>query len=160
VSGHPHGTPAKDLPLQVSEHPFFEGMEPQLIREASHLATEHRFETGETIIRDGDAAEWFYLVFQGKVALEVATPEKPHLIIQTVGPGEVLGWSWLVPPYVWHFEARALKPTRVLAIRGAEFRKVLAAHPERGYQFLLRLLPIIAQRLENTQIQLLDIHGL
>jgi CRP/FNR family transcriptional regulator, cyclic AMP receptor protein len=155
----PAGSPP-EFPLRVEEHPFFAGLDPELTREAAQLAREWRFSTGEMLVRDGDPAGWFFLVFQGKVALEVHTPEKPHLTIQTVGPGEVLGWSWLVPPYLWRFDARALKPTRALAIDGAGFRQILAAHPERGYQFLVRLLPIIAQRLENTQVQLLDIHGL
>lgn len=160
MSGAPHGHPEPDPPLRVADHPFFVGLDPQLAREASRLAKERRFDTGEMLVRDGDQAHWFFLVFHGKVALEVATAEKPHLTIQTVGPGEVLGWSWLVPPYLWRFDARALKPTQVLAIDGTEFRQTLANHPEQGYRFLVRLLPIIAQRLENTQIQLLDIHGL
>jgi CRP/FNR family transcriptional regulator, cyclic AMP receptor protein len=151
---------SKEPPLRVADHPFFHGLDTELVREASWLATERRFDTGDWIVRDGDPAASFYLVFHGKVALEVATAEKPHLTIQTVGPGEVLGWSWLVPPYLWRLDARALKPTQVLAIDGAAFRDALAARPAHGYEFLVRLLPIIAQRLENTQIQLLDIHGL
>ena len=130
-----------------------------LVHEAQRLATERRFGTGEWIVRDGEPATAFFLVFHGKVALEVATAEKPHLTIQTVGPGEVLGWSWLVPPYLWRLDARALKPTQTLTIDAVAFRKSLGAHPTQGYQFLERLLPIVAQRLENTQIQLLDIHG-
>jgi CRP/FNR family transcriptional regulator, cyclic AMP receptor protein len=150
----------QESPLRITDHPFFEGLDAQLTREATQLATERRFDTGEMLVQDGDPAEWFFLIFHGKVALEVASAEKPHLTIQTIGPGEVLGWSWLVAPYLWRFDARALKPTRVLAISGPKFRAFLAHHPEQGYQFLTRLLPIIAQRLENTQIQLLDIHGL
>lgn len=156
----PREPPAVTVPLRVADHPFFLGLDPDLIREATRLATERRFEAGEWIVRDGDPAAWFFLVFHGKVALEVATAEKPHLTIQTVGPGEVLGWSWLVPPYLWRLDARALKRTQVLAIDGPAFRDALAKHPEQGFRFLERLLPILAQRLENTQIQLLDIHGL
>ncbi|HLY76896.1 MAG TPA: cyclic nucleotide-binding domain-containing protein [Thermoplasmata archaeon] len=160
MSGVPGGQPPRKVPLRLADHPFFQGLDPELTAEAGRLAVERRFATGEWLVRDGDPAASFYLVYHGKVALEVATAEKPHLTIQTVGPGEVLGWSWLVSPYLWRLDARALKPTQVLAIDGARFREALAAHPERGYQFLLRLLPILAQRLENTQIQLLDIHGL
>jgi CRP/FNR family transcriptional regulator, cyclic AMP receptor protein len=159
MTGDPSDRSASERPLRVEDHPFFAGLGAQLRQDAARLARERRFETGELLIRDGDPAGWFYLVFQGKVALEVATPEKPHLTIQTVGPGEVLGWSWLVPPYLWRFDARALKPTRVLAVDGPGFREALEALPAQGYQFLMRLLPIIAQRLENTQVQLLDIHA-
>jgi CRP/FNR family transcriptional regulator, cyclic AMP receptor protein len=152
--------PRSDPPPRVADHPFFEGLGAELASAAEDLAKEQRFDTGEVVVSDGDPATTFFLVFQGKVALEVGTPEKPHLTIQTVGPGEVLGWSWLVPPYLWRFDARALKPTHVLAIDGAAFREVLSARPDQGYRFLVRLLPIIAERLENTRIQLLDIHGL
>ncbi len=160
MSDVPGGLPPRKAPLRVADHPFFQGLDPALTAEAGRLALERRCATGEWLVRDGDPAASFYLIYHGKVALEVATAEKPHLTIQTVGPGEVLGWSWLVSPYLWRLDARALKPTQVLAIDGAGFKEALAAHPERGYQFLLRLLPILAQRLENTQIQLLDIHGL
>jgi CRP/FNR family transcriptional regulator, cyclic AMP receptor protein len=152
-------TPTQTL-LRAGDHPFFQGLDPQLAEEADRLATERRFDTGAWIVRDGEPAAWFYLIFHGKVALEVATAEKPHLTIQTVGPGEVLSWSWLVPPYLWRLDARALKPTQVLAIDGVAYREILAAHPEQGFQFLVRLLPIIAKRLENAELQLLDIHGL
>lgn len=160
MSGDPGAPAGMQNPLRVADHPFFQGIEAPLIQEASRLATERRFDTGEAIVRDGDPAAWFYLVYHGKIALEIASAEKPHLTIQTIGPGEVLGWSWLVPPYLWHLDARALKPTVTLAIDAPAFRQVLAAHPEQGYRFLERLLAIVAQRLENTQIQLLDIHGL
>ncbi|MFZ0829575.1 MAG: cyclic nucleotide-binding domain-containing protein [Thermoplasmata archaeon] len=153
-------TASPNAPLRVADHAFFQGLGPELATQAARLAKERQFDTGEMIVRDGDPASSFYLVFHGKVALELATAEKPHLTIQTVGPGEVLGWSWLVPPFLWRLDARALKPTQVLAIDGEPFRAALAAHPEQGYRFLVQLLPIIAQRLENTQIQLLDIHGL
>ncbi len=146
--------------LRVADHAFFQGLDPHLVHEAQRLATERQFETGAWIVRDGDPAATFFLVFHGKVALEVATSEKPHLTIQTVGPGEVLGWSWLVPPYLWRLDARALKPTQTLAIDAVAFRKILGARPAEGFQLLEKLLPIVAQRLENTQIQLLDIHGL
>jgi CRP/FNR family transcriptional regulator, cyclic AMP receptor protein len=160
VNDDPGGRSVPERSLRVEEHPFFAGLDPALTRDAARLAREVSFDTGDWLFRDGDPAQWFYLVYQGKVALEVATAEKPRLTIQTIGPGEVLGWSWLVPPFFWRFDARALKPTRGLAIDGVEFRQALAAHPEQGYRFLVRLLPIIAERLENTRIQLLDIHGL
>ena len=160
MSDDPPMARAETLQLRVADHPFFQGLDHHLIREATRLATERRFDTGEWIVRDGDPASWFYLIFHGKVALEIASAEKPHLTIQTVGPGEVLGWSWLVPPYLWRLDARALKPTHVLAIDAPAFRQILVTHPEEGYRFLERLLPIVAQRLENTQIQLLNIHGL
>ena len=99
------------------------------------------------------------MIFEGKVALEIVLPDRPHRTVQTVGPGEVVGWSWLLPPHRWRLDARALKPTRAVGLAATHLRAVLNEHPADGYRFLLRLLPVIAERLENTRLQLLDLHG-
>jgi len=146
-------------PLQLTDHPFFQGMDPAFVDLLASKAYERSFETGGLLVREGDPADEFILVFQGKVALEIAAPERPHTTIQTIGPGEVLGWSWLTPPHKWRLDGRAVKPTRVLAIGAAYLRSLLAEHPTEGYLFLLRVLPVIAQRLENTRLQLMDLYG-
>jgi CRP-like cAMP-binding protein len=144
----------------IAEHPFFHGMDPKFLELAGHRATERRFETGELLVEEGGEANAFHLLEHGKVALEVTAPDRPRRTIQTIGRGEVLGWSWLVPPYRWAFDARALKPTHSVVLDAEVLRRTLASHPETGYKFLMRLLPVIAQRLENTHLQLLDIHGI
>jgi len=153
-------TPSSVLRLMIAEHPFFHGMDVQFLELLSHRATEKRFETGDLLVEEGGVADAFHLLEHGKVALEVAAPDRPRRTIQTIGRGEVLGWSWLVPPYRWAFDARALKPTHSVVLDAEVLRRALASHPESGYKFLMRLLPVIAQRLENTHLQLLDIHGL
>jgi CRP-like cAMP-binding protein len=79
--------------------------------------------------------------------------------VQTVGPGEVVGWSWLVPPHRWRFDARALKASHVIALDGDVVRRALRAHPAWGFQFMVRFMPVLAERLENTRVQLLDIYA-
>jgi CRP/FNR family transcriptional regulator, cyclic AMP receptor protein len=154
------GGPAHALPaLRVADHPFFHGLDERFVQLASSGATERSFEVGEILFQEGDIAGEFWLVFHGKVALEIAAPDRPHLTIQTVGSGDVLGWSWLVPPHRWRFDARAVKATRTLAIDAKVLKDAFEAHPEDGYRFLLRLLPVIGDRLENAWIQVLDIHG-
>jgi CRP-like cAMP-binding protein len=147
-------------PLRVSDHPFLRGMDTAFLELLGENAHERTFETGTLLVREGDPADEFMLIFQGKVALEIMVPDHPRTTIQTVGPGEVLGWSWLTLPYRWRLDGRALKPTRVLEIGAAHLRSILDDHPAEGYQFLLRVLPVIAERLENTRLQLLDIHGI
>ena len=149
--------PGSDLPL--AEHRFFHGMDPGFLSELAAHAYAREFDTGSLLVREGDPAEEFLLLFHGKVALEIELPDRPRRTLQTVGPGEVLGWSWLVPPHRWRLDGRALKPTRVLGLSASHLRSALEARPEQGYRFLLRLVPVIAQRLENTRIQLLDLHG-
>lgn len=145
--------------LRVSDHPFFHGLDERFVQLAGSGATEHAFEAGDVLFREGDIAKEFWLVFHGKVALEIEAPDQPRLTIQTVGSGEVLGWSWLVPPHRWRFDARAVKATRMLALDARVLKEAFEARPEDGYRFLLRLIPVIGERLENAWIQILDIHG-
>jgi len=143
----------------VLGHPFFEGIDPTIAHAMTANAEERTYDTGDMLVREGKPAEEFFLVFEGKIALEVGAADHPDITVETIGRGEILGWSWLVPPYRWRFDARATKPTRVVAIHAATARYAIAAHPAFGYQFLMKLLPVIAERLENTRVQLLDIHG-
>jgi CRP-like cAMP-binding protein len=152
-----HSAPGSELRLEA--HRFFRGMDAAFLGRLSAIAYERSFDTGDLLVREGDSADEFLLVFSGKAALEIVLPGRPRTTIQTLGPGEVIGWSWLVPPYRWRLDARALKPTRALGLDASSLRSVLNADPAHGYAFLLRLLPVIAERLENTQLQLLDLHG-
>jgi CRP-like cAMP-binding protein len=144
---------------ELSEHPFLRGFPPALIASLARHARSVSVPAGEFLIREGAPADAFFLVREGKLALEVAAADLPHRTIQTIGPGEVLGWSWLLPPHRWRSDARAVKATRAWAIEAIALRATLQERPEDGYRFLLRLLPVIAERLENTRIQLLDLHG-
>ena len=138
---------------------FFEGFPESFLSLLSAHAHLRLFEPGGEVVHEGAPADAFFIVLAGKVALEVVLPDRPRRTIQTVGPGEVLGWSWLVPPHRWRLDARAVKSTRLLAIEAEALRRTLSERPVEGYRFLLRLLPVIAQRLENTRLQVLDLHA-
>jgi len=146
-------------PLRVADHPFFRGLDENLVQLAASRATDHSFKAGDIILQEGKVANEFWLVFQGKVALEISSPGQPLLTIQTIGPGEALGWSWLSPPYRWRFDARAVTATRAFAINAKALRDTLEAEPEIGYRFLMRLLPVIGERLENTRGQIMDLRA-
>ena len=144
--------------LAPSSHPFLRDFDPPFLHGLAPASQERTFAADEYLLRDGGEADGFYLLLHGKVALEIATPERPRLTIQTLGPGEVLGWSWLLPSHRWHLDARAVKETRAIVLEAAALRHAIDAHPRDGVRFLTALLPIIGQRLANTRIQLLDIH--
>ena len=146
-------------PLRLEAHPFTAGLDPEFLARIGRHATERLFEAEEAVVREGDPAREFFLLFEGKVALEVVVPDRPRRTIQTVGPGEVLGWSWLIEPRRWRLDARAMKRTRALALDAAELRAAMDERPADGFRFLLRLLPVITRRLEMTRLQLLDLHG-
>lgn len=143
----------------VRTHRFFEGFDPAFLDALAAHAVERRFEANEVLAKEGTPANVLYAVLEGKVALEIGAADRTALTVQTVGPGELLGWSWLVPPHRWRFDARAVKPSRALEIDGTALRETLRERPEWGYEFLVRFMPVLAERLENTRIQLLDIHA-
>jgi len=144
---------------RVLEHPFFEGMDPHLLRTLVPKAVEREYDVGDYVAQEGSPCDEFLLVFEGKLALEIGAADRPHLTVQTVGSGEVVGWSWFVAPNLWRFDVRAVKPTRVVALNAPTVRHALASHASLGYDFLARLLPVLAERLENTRVQLLDTYG-
>jgi CRP/FNR family transcriptional regulator, cyclic AMP receptor protein len=141
---------------RLQAHEFFRGLPPGLVRAAASGAVERTYRAGEFLIREGRTAEEFLAVEHGKVALEIFAADRARLTVQTLGPGEVLGWSWLLPPHRWTLDAIATKPTGVVAVDAMALRERLAAHPDEGYAFLLRLLPVLAGRLHGLRMQLLE----
>ncbi|HXY47327.1 MAG TPA: cyclic nucleotide-binding domain-containing protein [Thermoplasmata archaeon] len=147
------------LSREIASHPFFHGMTREFVHTVAAEAVERSFVADDMIAVEGTEADILYLVLEGKVALELGAADRPPITVQTVGSGEIVGWSWLVPPHRWRFSIRALKPTRLVAIDGGIMRRTLHAHPDWGFQFMVRFMPVLAERLENTRIQLLDIYG-
>ena len=141
------------------EHPFFKGLETQYLQLIIGCASNVRFNAGQFIFREGEEANQFYLIRYGKVALEIFSPNRGPITIQTLREGEVLGWSWLFPPYQWHFDARALELTRAIALDGECLRKKCEEDHNLGYELMKRFAQIIEQRLEFTRLQLLDVYG-
>lgn len=145
--------------VDLDRHPFLHGLSPEVLGAIAARTSRRHYETGATIAREGDPAREFFLIEAGKVALELVPHDRPRLTILTLGPGEVVGWSWLVAPHRWRVDARAVKPTDVLVVDGSGLRSILDAHPTEGYRFLLRLVPVLALRLDATRLQVLDVHG-
>lgn len=143
----------------VAEHPFCKNLESYYVDLLAGCAANARFRTDEYIFREGRDAEQFYLVREGKVALEIFAPNRAPIVIETVGAGEVLGTSWLVPPYRWRFHARAVEPVRALALDGKCLRGKCAKNHDLGYELLTRVVHVVAQRLEATRMQLLDVYS-
>ncbi|HEU4345501.1 MAG TPA: cyclic nucleotide-binding domain-containing protein [Candidatus Binatia bacterium] len=143
----------------LKEHPFFKDFHPEHFRILVGCASNVRFRPGEMIFRNGEQADHFYLIRQGKVAIEVFVPGRGALKIQTLGAGEVLGWSWLFPPYRWTFDARALEETLAFALDGSCLRKKCEENHDLGYELMKRFSVIIIERLQATRLQLIDVYG-
>jgi CRP/FNR family cyclic AMP-dependent transcriptional regulator len=134
------------------------------------LAPEHRdvmagctrnrvFADGEWIMREGDPSDAFYVIRSGSVALETRVPARGSVTIETLHDGDLLGWSWLVPPYRTAFDARSVGLTHTLAIDGACLRGKCEADPALGYDLLKLVASVFVERLRDTRLRLLDLYG-
>jgi CRP-like cAMP-binding protein len=143
----------------LAEHPFFKGMPPELLKLLVGCASNVKFDVGDFISREGQEASEFFIIRQGKVALELFSPTHGAITVETLEDGDVMGWSWLLPPYRSHFDARAMELTRAIRIDGKCMRGKLEEDHHLGYDMLKRFVKIIAERLSATRLQLLDIYG-
>jgi CRP/FNR family cyclic AMP-dependent transcriptional regulator len=143
----------------LGEQPLFAGLGQEFIDLAAGCARNTRFGADEYLFREEDPADWIYLVRQGRVALEVASPGQGAMQFETIGEGEVVGLTWLLPPYRWGYDARALELTRALALDARCLRDKCEADPRLGYAILKRFLPVLVQRLQATRFQMLDVYG-
>jgi CRP/FNR family transcriptional regulator, cyclic AMP receptor protein len=147
------------LEAVLAEHAFLRGLAHDDLQLIAGCGSNVRFQGGAYIFHEGDPSDRFYLIRHGRVALEIASPERGRMAIQTLGEGDLLGWSWLVPPYRMSCDARAVELTRATAFDGACIRKKCEADPRLGYELLKRFAQIIGQRLQTTRLQLLDVYG-
>jgi len=143
----------------VKEHPFFAGLGEGFGALVSGCATNARFEAGQYLFHEGEAADQFYLIRHGRVALELAAPGRGAVTFLTLGEGEIVGVSWLVPPYRWTDDARAIGLVRAIAMDAACLRRKCEADHDLGYEMMKRFVPVLVQRLEATRLQILDVYG-
>lgn len=136
-------------------HPFLEGLSARHLEMLNNYAMKVEFEAGEPLFHEGDPANRFYLIMEGAVALECDTGEHRPVLIQTLGAGEVLGWSWLLPPYYWHFNAHAVRPTRAVFFYGTRLREECERDHHFGYELMKRTAAVVIQRLQSTRRRLM-----
>ncbi len=139
----------------VQDHPFFEDMKPEHLQVITSCASEVSFKPGQFLFHEGEPASQFFLIQSGKVALEAHEPADGTALVQNLGAGDVLGWSWMFPPFVWHFQARALEPTRAVVLDGAHLLVTAERDHQFGYELMKRVAQVVVQRLQATRKQLL-----
>jgi CRP/FNR family cyclic AMP-dependent transcriptional regulator len=153
-------TLSNPAPMLSSKHPFLVDMERRHLDILLHGAQEQQFEPDEIIFREGEPANRFYLINWGEVALETKCPGDGMVHIQTLHGGDVLGWSWLFPPFAWSFQARALKGTRVLACDGAHLLVMSEENDEFGHALMKRVARVAIQRLQGVRRQLVQVQSI
>ena len=143
----------------IASSPVFAGLPADHLALIAGCAQNVGFEGGKLLFREGDEADTFYVVRRGRVALELHTPERGGLVIETADPGDVVGWSWLFPPYRWHFDARAAEEVRAIAFDGACLRGKCEEDSKLGYELMQRFAQVMIGRLQHTRFRLLDVYG-
>jgi CRP-like cAMP-binding protein len=142
----------------VLTHPFLQTLTVEQRRKLIPLARLELFVPGQFLLREGETASASYLVCSGKVALEVHAPPRGTVMIETVGAYEAIGWSWMMAPYRWHFDARAVHATEVIHLDGKQLRTLCDEDNALGYHLVLRFLGVLQERLERVRLQLLDVY--
>lgn len=143
----------------VVEAPVFAGLAPEQLELIAGCASNTRFVAGDRLLEEGKQADVFYLVRHGTVALEIYAPGRGAVVIETLQPGDIVGWSWLFPPYRAHFDARAVDLVRAVAFDGACLRGKCADDHALGYELLMRFAQVLIDRLQSTRLRLLDVYG-
>jgi CRP/FNR family transcriptional regulator, cyclic AMP receptor protein len=149
----------RTLDQLISESPIFAGMEPPYLELIAGCARNQHVEANTLLLRESEPADVFYLIRRGTVALEVHTPGRGPLLIETLYPGDPVGWSWLFPPYRWQLDARATERCELVAFDGACLRGKADEDHELGYQLMKRFASNMVDRLQATRLQLLDVYG-
>lgn len=140
----------------IAEHPFLCGLKPEHLRLLADSAMRMHYEAGELIFREGDPANRFYLIEEGRVSLESPRRHEAPVAVQIIGRGDVLGWSWLFPPYYWNFDARALAPTTAIFFYGTRLQEQCEQDHDFGYEMMKRMTQVVMHRLQATRRQLLN----
>ncbi len=151
-SKEPRGEP---IGVRVSLHPFLAGMNPHHLMLLTDCATTTHFKKGEVILNEGELADRFYLIETGKVVLESISEEIEPVIVDTISAGDLLGWSWVVPPYIWHFTARATKTTDAICFSGPVLREYCEKVHSLGYELFKRMSVVMIKRLQNARAKML-----
>lgn len=143
----------------LAQHPFFNELDPDHLKLVTGCASNVRFEQDQYIFRVGEEANQFYLIREGRLALQLFSPDRGRITVETLSTGDILGWSWLIPPYYYVFDAMVLEVTRAIALDGKCLRRKCEEDRNLGYELLKRFSSLLEHRLETTRLQLLDLYG-
>lgn len=144
-------------PLGIT-HPFLDGMEVRRARQLLYGSQSMHFDAGEILFLEGQPADRFFLVQSGLIALE-ARVEGRTVQIDQVSGGEVLGWSWLFPPFAWHFQARVLAPTEAIVCDGSRLLVICEEDSSFGYGIMKRIAQVLIHRLQATRTRLIGVES-
>ena len=141
----------------IAEQAFLNGLRPMYLERLSYYAKRSVFRAGQRIFSEGGRADRFWVIRDGQVRLDTHVPGRTDAVVETLGAGSVLGWSWLFPPYTWHFGAVAVTQCLTVEFDGPGVQALCDRDPELGYELTRRFLPVVVERLQATRTRLLDL---
>jgi CRP/FNR family transcriptional regulator, cyclic AMP receptor protein len=147
------------IAARLADHAFLRGLPDHYVTSLAAAATEVSVPRGHRFFEEGGRARRFWLITHGLVALDLAAPGRAPLIVETLGPGDLMGISWLSPPHEWQYGAAAVEPTRAFELDGTAVLAMCETHPAFGYQFFVRLMQVAAARLQSSRVRMLDLYG-
>lgn len=147
------------LDAVLGEHPFFTEFDESYRALVAGCAANLVVPANAYVYREGEPADHFYLIRTGRVAIEVFVPGKAPIIVETLGSGDLMGWSWLVPPFRCSFDARAVELSRLISLDAACLRGKMEEDPVLGYELYKRFSPVIAARVAAARRQMIDMYG-
>jgi CRP-like cAMP-binding protein len=149
----------RNIEEYLPEHPFFEGLDADALAIVAGCASNVSFKPGEFLFRQGQPANQFFVVRRGRVSLQIHSPAVGTMVVDTADAGDVVGWSWLVPPYHWLFDARAAQATGAVAFDGECLRGKCEEDPRLGYELMKAVSQVMLSRLTAARVRLLDVYG-
>jgi CRP/FNR family transcriptional regulator, cyclic AMP receptor protein len=144
----------------VEAHPFLTGLDEAARHRLAAVGKRIQFLADATVFAEGAPADRFWFIVGGHVRLDLHLPGTGTVVIETLGSGDVLGWSWLFPPYRWQFGATAVEPTLAVEFDGTGVRRLCESDPALGYQLMQRFMRVVVNRLQATRVRLLDLYRL
>jgi CRP-like cAMP-binding protein len=148
----------QNVPILAAQ-PFLRGLTPEQLNLLAEDSMPAEFQPGERILSEGAPANRFYLILEGRVELESSVLDGEPVAVQTLGAGDLLGWSWLFPPFCWHFDARAVLPTKAILFYAKHVRELCEQDHDLGYELMKRVSIILIQRLQCSRSQWVVHHG-
>ena len=143
----------------LAAQPFLAGLSRSQLDELSFCTEKSYFHAGARLFEEDGRADRFWILREGHVTLDTHVPGRPDAVVETLGPGAVLGWSWLFHPYRWHFGASAVETTLALELDGPGVRSLCEHDPALGYLLASRFMGLVVERLQATRLRLLDLYG-
>ena len=140
----------------LSTHAFFSELSVEVVKFLCQCVSIREIKKGQILFQQGEPADKFYIVRTGQISIQIPAIMGPTLEIQTLGPNRVLGWSWLISPYQWNFQAKAEDDSELLEFDGTAILKRCEQDPQFGYELLKKFAELMAERLDAARLKMMD----